>query len=221
MTPARKVLALSPVTSGVSLASLERGNPIPSVGYLPAPPVPDKPNLATASARIEALAERVVASALKASPDLIIMPTLIVGTMDRDTSGPRRAGLVWAIVRRATEAGIPVAAFPPFTVQRYFGELKPKPGHAGHNKLAETVKRRWSAVRRDMTPEFRYDTVALAAIGCAAVGIPTAQALTEDRLKLLKSGDWPTGIVLPRSVTEWERLHGPSTPDFGGEEKSA
>jgi hypothetical protein len=221
VSTAQKVMALNPVTSGVSVVSMKRGNPIPALRYLTAGAVADRPTLATALARIEALAAETVALAARAEPDLLILPTLIIGPRNSDTSGPRRAGLFWSIVRHAEAAGIPVAAFPPFTVQRWFGDMNPKPGHAGHRKLSDTAKRRWPGVNMAMPDQFRYDTLALAAIGCAAAGIPTAQALTEDRLKLLRSGDWPTGITLPRTVAEWERLYGPSVPDFDNEEQSA
>jgi hypothetical protein len=202
----RSVFAVDPVTSGVSIARIIEGDPVPRTAYDPAPEVGEHPDLHTASRRAEAQAAAVVKKVTAAEPAIVMLPHLFIGSVNNDPSGPRRAGVYWSIVRLLDEAGIQVADFPPLATQRYAG-LNAQPGFKSVDRLAESVKRRWPGANRAMPPGFRYSTVMLAAVGCAAVGIGTAVEVSPARLRLMKSGTWPGSVKLARGVDEWRAMH--------------
>lgn len=201
----RSVFAASPVTAGVSLAVLTEGSAIPKIGYAEAPAAAaaGERDIGAAVGRIAETAAKVVDRVITARPALLIMPTLILGSLDRDSSGPRRAGIWWRIAAGATEAGIPVAAYPPLALQRWLGREKPDMARTGRSWVTGEVKRVWPGARRDLGEDYRWDTIAYAAVGCMALGIPTAVEVTEERLRLLRSGDWPNGTTLPRHVADF------------------
>jgi len=201
----RTVFAASPVASGVSLAALTEGDPIPKIGYLPAPAAAARGerDINTALLRIATTADSAVDKIVAANPQMLIMPTLILGSLERDSSGPRRAAIWWRIATGVDAAGIPVAAYPPLALQRWLGRATSDFGHAARRWVADEVQRTWTGARRDMSADFRWDTVGYAAAAAMALGIPTAVEPTAERLKLLRSGDWPTSITPPRHVSEF------------------
>lgn len=206
MTDKRCVLAVDPLTSGVSFSKITEGNPTPYPLYAKAPTVVGKPTLAEAAARIKMQVDHVVETVSKFEPELVVMPRLFLGTMKNDPSGPRRAGLYWMTVEGLTAAGIPVADFPTMTVERYAGHIA-EPGHSGVARLEKSVFKIWPGVERNLEP-YRYSTVMFAAVAAAAVGIPTALEITPDRLRYLVGGTWPKDLRVPRKLHEWQTMHG-------------
>ncbi|MBS9532619.1 hypothetical protein KIH27_03350 [Mycobacterium sp. M1] len=210
----KAVIAIDPTTSGVSLARIVTGERTPRLRYVEAPEATTKyreRGLVGAMQRAEDTATGVLERVLRGgAPDLVVMSKLVTGELTRDPSGPRRSGLWWEIIRQCEAAGIPVADYPSLAAQRYFG-THAQPGLEGANRLVRAVKKRWPGVSLDMPEAFRYTSVALAAIGCAVVGIPTAIPVTQERLKLLKTGTWAPGTVIPRGVEGWKEQHGCDT----------
>lgn len=201
----RTVFAASPVASGVSLAALTEGDPIPRIGYLPAPAAAaaGERDIARALRRIATTADSAVDKIIAANPVMVVMPTLILGSLDRDSSGPRRAGIWWRIATGVTEAGIPLAAYPPLALQKWLGRSKTDMTRMGHSWVTGEVKRVWTGARRDMSEDFRWDTLGYAGVAAMALGIPTAVEPTAERLKLLRSGDWPADLTPPRHVSDF------------------
>ena len=204
----RSVAALSPVTSGVSLAVLTEGDDIPKIGFVvaPTPAAPTDRDIASARQRIDETAAAAVEKILSRRPTLAVLPMLLVGDTKTDTSGPRRAGLWWRIAALLEAGGVPVAAYPPLALQRWMGRAKTDFGHEARRWVGAEVQRTWPGARRDMSEAFRWDTVGYASVGAAVIGMPTALEISAARVKLLRSGDWPAGLEVPMNLLDHRAL---------------
>ncbi|AMT73462.1 hypothetical protein ABG82_01670 [Mycobacteroides immunogenum] len=199
MVMSRSVIALDVTVTAVSIARVAEGEPVPSTGLIVAPPSGRDYSLSATRARTDHTAEMVLDAVLsRGLPTLVVMSKLTLGDMNRDPSGGRRAALWWAITGRLLDAGIPVAELATATAQKWLcghGAV----GHRGYVALDRAVRDTWPSVR-DRGETYRMSAVALAAAGCAVVGIPTAVPCTDARLKALSPMVLPSGWRLPETT---------------------
>ncbi|OHU38282.1 hypothetical protein BKG80_10880 [Mycobacteroides chelonae] len=197
----RSVIALDVTVTVVSIARIAEGEGTPSTGLIVAPPSGRDYSLAATRTRTDTTAEMVVDAVLsKGLPSLVVMSKLTLGDMNRDPSGGRRAALWWSIVTKLLDAGIPVAELATATCMKWLcghGAV----GHKGYSALDRAVRDTWPSVR-DRGESYRMSTVALAAAGAAAVGIPTAVVDTDARMKALAPMVLPSGWTLPNVKKE-------------------
>lgn len=197
----RSVIALDVTVTSVSIARIAEGEPVPSTGLIVAPPSGRDYSLSATRARNDATSEMVMDAVLaKGLPSLVVMSKLTLGDMNRDPSGGRRAALWWAVVARLLDAGIPVGELATATAMKWMcghGAV----GHRGYAALDRAVRDTWPSVR-DRGESYRMSTVALAAAGCAVVGIPTAVPCTDARMKALAPMVLPSGWTLPNVKKE-------------------
>ncbi|RIR09474.1 hypothetical protein [Mycobacteroides abscessus] len=191
----RSVIALDVTVTAVSVARIVEGEGTPSTGLIVAPPSGRDYALSATRSRTEATSEMVLDAVLsKGLPSLVVMSKLTLGDMNRDPSGGRRAALWWAIVTRLLDAGIPVSELAVATAMKWLtghGAV----GHRGYSGLDRAVRDTWPSVR-DRGESYRMSAVALAAAGCAVVGIPTAVPATDARMKALAPMVLPSGWTL-------------------------
>lgn len=196
MSMTRNVIALDVTVTSVSIARIAEGEPVPSTGLIVAPPSGRDYSLSATRARNDATSEMVTDAVFsKGLPSLVVMSKLTLGDMNRDPSGGRRAALWWAITGRLLDAGIPLSELATATAQKWLmghGAV----GHKGYSALDRAVHDTWPSVR-DRGESYRMSTVALAAAGCAVVGIPTAVPCTDARLDALSKMVLPSGWRLP------------------------
>ncbi|MBN7314909.1 hypothetical protein I3U70_26345 [Mycobacteroides abscessus subsp. abscessus] len=199
MTMTRSVIALDVTVTAVSIARIAEGEGTPSTGLIVAPPSGRDYSLAATRTRTDTTAEMVVDAVLsKGLPTLVVMSKLTLGDMNRDPSGGRRAALWWAITSKLLDAGIPVSELATATAMKWLcghGAV----GHKGYSALDRAVRDTWPSVR-DRGESYRMSTVALAAAGAAAVGIPTAVVDTDARRKALSPMVLPSGWRLSDSA---------------------
>lgn len=195
----RSVIALDVTVTAVSIARIAEGEGTPSTGLIVAPPSGRDYSLAATRARTEATSEMVLDAVLsKGLPDLVVMSKLTWDNMNGDPSGGRRAALWWAITSKLLDAGIPVSELATATAMKWLcghGAV----GHKGYSALDRAVRDTWPSVR-DRGESYRMSTVALAAAGAAAVGIPTAVVDTDARRKALSPMVLPSGWRLSDSA---------------------
>ncbi|WP_237112320.1 hypothetical protein [Mycobacteroides abscessus] len=195
----RSVIALDVTVTAVSIARIAEGEGTPSTGLIVAPPSGRDYSLAATRTRTDTTAEMVVDAVLsKGLPTLVVMSKLTLGDMNRDPSGGRRAALWWAITSKLLDAGIPVSELATATAMKWLcghGAV----GHKGYSALDRAVRDTWPSVR-DRGESYRMSTVALAAAGAAAVGIPTAVVDTDARRKALSPMVLPSGWRLSDSA---------------------
>ncbi|MDO3012491.1 hypothetical protein P5V34_00660 [Mycobacteroides abscessus subsp. abscessus] len=195
----RNVIALDVTVTSVSIARIVEGESTPSTGLIVAPPSGRDYSLSATRARTEATSEMVLDAVLsKGLPTLVVMSKLTLGDMNRDPSGGRRAALWWSIAARLLDAGIPVAELATATAQKWMTG-RGVVGHKGYSALDRAVHDTWPSVR-DRGESYRMSTVALAAAGCAVVGIPTAVVDTDARRKALSPMVLPSGWRLSDSA---------------------
>lgn len=192
----RNVIALDVTVTAVSVARIEEGEPVPSTGLIVAPPSGKDYSLAATRTRTDTTAEMVLDAVFsKGLPTLVVMAKHTWDNMNRDASAGRRAAVWWAITNQLLDAGIPVAELGVATAQKWLtghGIV----GRKGQEALDRAVRDTWSSVR-DRGETYRMSTVALAAAGCAVVGIPTAVPCTDARLDALSKMILPYGWRLP------------------------
>ncbi|MBE5454138.1 MULTISPECIES: hypothetical protein [Mycobacteroides] len=195
----RSVIALDVTVTSVSIARIVEGESTPSTGLIVAPPSGKDYSLSATRARTEATSEMVLDAVLsRGMPTLVVMSKLTLGDMNRDPSGGRRAALWWAITSKLLDAGIPVSELATATAMKWLcghGAV----GHKGYSALDRAVRDTWPSVR-DRGESYRMSTVALAAAGAAAVGIPTAVVDTDARRKALSPMVLPSGWRLSDSA---------------------
>lgn len=192
----RSVIALDVTVTAVSIARIDEDGSTPSTGLIVAPPSGRDYSLAATRTRTDTTTEMVLDAVLsKGMPTLVVMSKLTLGDMTRDPSGGRRAALWWSITSKLLDAGIPVSELATATAMKWLcghGAV----GHKGYSALDRAVRDTWPSVR-DRGESYRMSTVALAAAGCAAVGIPTAVVDTDARRKALSPMVLPSGWRLP------------------------
>lgn len=195
----RSVIALDVTVTAVSIARIAEGEDTPSTGLIVAPPSGRDYSLSATRSRTDTTAEMVLDAVLsKGLPSLVVMSKLTLGDMNRDPSGGRRAALWWSVVTRLLDAGIPVSELATATAQKWLcghGSV----GHKGYSGLDRAVRDMWPSVR-ERGETYRMSTVALAAAGCAVVGIPTAVVGTDARWKALSPMVLPSGWRLPETT---------------------
>lgn len=195
----RSVIALDVTVTSVSIARIDEDGSTPSTGLIVTAPSGRDYSLAATRTRTEATSEMVLDAVLsKGLPSLVVMSKLTLGDMTRDPSGGRRAALWWAITSKLLDAGIPVAELAVATAMKWMtghGVV----GHRGYAALDRAVRDTWLSVR-DRGESYRMSTVALAAAGCAVVGIPTAVVDTDARRKALSPMVLPSGWRLSETT---------------------
>lgn len=192
----RSVIALDVTVTAVSIARIAEGESVPSTGLIVAPPSGKDYSVAATRSRTETTAEMVTDAVLsKGLPSLVVMAKDTWDNMNRDGSAGRRAAVWWSIAARLLDAGIPLSELATATAQKWLmghGAV----GHKGYSALDRAVHDTWPSVR-DRGESYRMSTVALAAAGCAVVGIPTAVPCTDARLDALSKMVLPSGWRLP------------------------
>ncbi|SHO82608.1 hypothetical protein [Mycobacteroides abscessus] len=197
----RNVIALDITVTSVSIARIDEDGSTPSTGLIVAPPSGRDYSLAATRSRTETTAEMVTDAVLsKGLPSLVVMSKLTWDNINRDGSAGRRAAVWWAITNQLLDAGIPVSELATATAQKWMTG-RGVVGHKGYSALDRAVRDVWPSVR-DRGESYRMSTVALAAAGCAVVGIPTAVPCTDARLDALSKMVLPTGWKLPNVKTE-------------------
>lgn len=206
----RYVIALDPVTSGTSVALIVEGTEIPAVVWIPAPPATSNRSIAATVHRTVQTADKVLDSVLRGGkPTLVVMMKPVCNDIHSDPSGPRRMMLSGEIMRRLVDADIKVSEIPPMTLVKWvLGRFVG--GTAGRELVTKTVRSTFPGIdTKDLDNRFRWSTVALAAAGALAVGIPTRLEVTDARLRDLRQMVLPSTWTLPVSAAEWHAKHAP------------
>ncbi|QSN22135.1 hypothetical protein I3U41_05865 [Mycobacteroides abscessus subsp. abscessus] len=188
----------------MSVAAFVEGAPSPVTKFVAAPRITDF-DVLHQTARTLTTAELVMESVLRSGiPDLVVMMKPTMGDARKDTSAPRRMMLVGEIQRRLVEARIPVCEVSPMTLVGWLlgGGRKYPPRDFG--LLEKAVRDAWAVGETDS--RFRLTTVALAAAGAVAVGIPTAKRVENSSLSALSEMTLPSGWTLPARASEWNSL---------------
>lgn len=199
MSMSRSVIALDVTVTAVSIARIDEDGSTPSTGLIVAPPSGRDYSLSATRARTDTTAEMVLDAVLsKGLPSLVVMAKHTWDNMNRDGSAGRRAALWWAITNQLLDAGIPVAELGVATAQKWLTG-RGIVGRTGQEALDRAVRDTWPSVR-DRGESYRMSTVALAAAGCAVVGIPTVVPVTDARLDALSKMILPFGWRLPETT---------------------
>lgn len=204
------VVALDPVTSGCSVVLMAEGSQTPLVRWIPAPAANSNRSIAATVTRTVATAELVMDSVLRSGkPTLVVMMKPLCDSIHDDPSGPRRMMLSGEIMRRLVDADVRVAEIPPMTLNKWaLGQFVA--GKRGQELVTKAMKDTFHGIdTADLDSRFRWSTVALAATGCLAVGIPTRIEITDARLKNLKLMNLPATWTLPSTAAEWHSKHAP------------
>lgn len=204
----RYVIALDPVTSGTSVALIVEGTEIPAVVWIPAPPATSNRSIAATVHRTVQTADKVLDSVLRGGkPTLVVMMKPLCDDIHSDPSGPRRMMLSGEIMRRLVESDVRVSEVPPMTLNKWLlGKFVG--GTAGRELVTKTVKSMFPGIDTEgLNDKFRWSTVALAAAGALATGIPTRLEVTDARLKDLRQMVLPATWTLPATATEWHSKH--------------
>lgn len=204
----RHVIGLDPVTSGCSIALLAEDAETPLVKWVPAPAANSNRSIAAAVHRTTATAETVLDSVLRSGkPSLVVMMKPLCDPIHKDPSGPRRMMLSGEIMRQLVEADVRVAEAPPMTLNKWvLGRFVG--GTEGIKLVEKAVRSTFTGIdTTDLDGRFRWSTVALAAAGCLAVGIPTPIEVTDARLKDLRQMILPSTWTLPTTAVEWKQKH--------------
>lgn len=204
----RYVIALDPVTSGCSVALIVEGAETPAVLWIPAPAANSNRSIAATVGRTVATAESVLDSVLRGGkPTLVVMMKPLCDDIHSDPSGPRRMMLSGEIMRRLVESDVRVAEIPPMTLNKWtLGKFVG--GTEGIKLVEKTIKDTFTGIDTEgLDSRFRWSTVALAATGCLATGIPTRIEVTDARLKNLKLMNLPATWSLPATAAEWHQRH--------------
>lgn len=204
----KHVVALDPVTSGCSIVLLAEDSPIPLVKWLPAPAANSNRSIAATVHRTVATAEGVLDSVLRSGkPTLVVMMKPLCDDINSDPSGPRRMMVSGEIMRRLVDADIKVSEVPPMTLTKWIlGRFVG--GTEGRELVTKTVRSTFPGIdTADLNAKFRWSTVALAAAGALAVGIPTRLEVTDARLRDLRQMVLPSTWTLPVSAAEWHAKH--------------
>lgn len=202
------VIALDPVTSGVSACLMAKGVRTPLVSWIPAPAANSNRSIAATVGRTLATAELVMDSVLRSGkPSLVVMMKPLCDDIHSDPSGPRRMMLSGEIMRRLVDADVRVAEIPPMTLTKWaLGRFVA--GKEGQKQVEQAMQRTFSGIETaDLDSRFRWSTVALAAAGCFATGIETRIEVTDVRLKNLKLMNLPSTWTLPSTAAEWHQRH--------------
>ncbi|TDH23400.1 MULTISPECIES: hypothetical protein [Mycobacteroides] len=176
--------------------------------WVPAPSANSNRSIAATVHRTTQTAEGVLDSVLRSGkPALVVMMKPLCDPIHEDPSGPRRMMLSGEIMRRLVDADIKVSEIPPMTLVKWvLGRFVG--GTAGRESVTKTMKDKFTGIdTTDLDSRFRWSTVALAAAGALAVGIPTRLDVTDDRLKNLKLMVLPSTWTLPSSAAEWHQKH--------------
>ncbi|SLJ13381.1 hypothetical protein [Mycobacteroides abscessus] len=199
----RFVVGLDAVVTGVSVAAFGEGTSSPVTKFVAAPRITDF-DVLHQTARTLTTAEMVMESVLRSGvPELVVCMKPTTGDARRDTSGPRRMMLVGEIQRRLVEVGIPVAEVSAMTLVGWLmgGGRKYPPRDFG--LLEKAVRDAWAVGETDS--RFRLTTVAVAAAGAVAVGIPTRKSVENSSLSALSEMTLPSGWELPERASEWNK----------------
>ncbi|SLG17050.1 hypothetical protein [Mycobacteroides abscessus] len=202
------IVALDPVTSGCSIALIAADAGIPLVKWVPAPAANSNRSIAASVHRTVATAEGVLDSVLRSGkPALVVMMKPLCDDIHSDPSGPRRMMLSGEIMRQLVDADVKVAEVPPMTLNKWtLGRFVA--GTEGIKLVEQSVRATFPGIdTTELNKKFRWSTVALAAAGCLATGIPTRLEVTDDRLKNLKLMVLPSTWTLPQTATEWHQKH--------------
>lgn len=202
------VIALDPVTTGVSAALIAEGAPTPAVMWIPAPPANSNVSISATVHRTVATAESVMNSVLRSGkPTLVVVMKPLCGDIHQDPSGPRRMMLSGEIMRRLVDADVKVAEIPPMTLTKWtLGRFVG--GKEGQEAVEKTMKDTFPGIdTADLNAKFRWSTVSLAAAGCLAAGIETRIEVTDARLRNLRPMNLPATWSLPATAAEWHQKH--------------
>ncbi|WP_255775880.1 hypothetical protein [Mycobacteroides abscessus] len=202
------MISLDPVTSGVSAALIAEGVSAPLVSWIPAPVANSNRSVAATVTRTTQTAELVMDSVLRSGkPSLVVMMKPLCDNIHDDPSGPRRMMLSGEIMRRLVESDIRVSEVPPMTLNKWtLGRFVP--GKEGQQQVAQAMQRTFTGIdTENLNTRFRWSTVALAAAGALAVGIPTRVEVTDARLRDLRQMVLPSTWTLPQSAAEWHQKH--------------
>lgn len=204
----RHVIALDPLTSGCSVVLMAEDAEVPLVKWVPAPAANSNRSIAATVHRTVATAESVLDSVLRSGkPALVVMMKPLCDPIHEDPSGPRRMMLSGEIMRRLVDADIKIAEIPPMTLNKWtLGRFVG--GTEGIKLVEKTMKGTFPGIdTKDLDKKFRWSTVALAAAGALALGIPTSIEVTDDRLKNLKLMVLPSTWTLPSTAVGWHQRH--------------
>lgn len=204
----KHVIGLDPVTSGCSVVLMAEDAGIPLARWIPAPAANSNRSIAAMVHRTTQTAELVMDSVLRSGkPALVVLMKPLCDDIHSDPSGPRRMMLSGEIMRRLVDADVRVAEIPPMTLTKWIlGRFVG--GTGGRELVTKTVKDTFSGIdTTDLNDKFRWSTVALAAAGALAVGIPTRIEVTDARLKNLKLMNLPATWSLPATAAEWHQRH--------------
>ncbi|WP_147382350.1 hypothetical protein [Mycobacteroides abscessus] len=198
------------MTSGCSVALIVEGAETPAVVWIPAPAANSNRSIAATVGRTVATAESVLDSVLRGGkPTLVVMMKPLCDDIHSDPSGPRRMMLSGEIMRRLVESDVRVGEVPPMTLNKWvLGQFVA--GKKGQELVTKAMKDTFHGIDTEgLDSRFRWSTVALAAAGCFATGIPTRVEITDARLKNLKLMNLPATWTLPQSAAEWHQKHTP------------
>lgn len=204
----KHVIGIDPVTSGCSVALIAADAETPLVRWIPAPGANSNRSVAATVTRTVATAELVLDSVLRSGkPTLVVMMKPLCDDIHSDPSGPRRMMLSGEIMRRLVESDVRVAEVPPMTLNKWtLGQFVA--GKRGQELVAKTVRDTFTGIdTTNLDSRFRWSTVALAAAGALAVGIPTPIEVTDARLKDLRQMILPSTWTLPTTAVEWKQKH--------------
>lgn len=202
------VIALDPVTSGCSVVLMAEDAGIPLVRWISAPAANSNRSVAAMVGRTVRTAELVMDSVLRSGkPSLVVMMKPLCDDIHSDPSGPRRMMLSGEIMRRLVDADVRVAEVPPMTLTKWtLGRFVG--GTEGRELVTKAMQRTFTGIdTKDLDNRFRWSTVALAAAGALAVGIPTRLETTDARLRDLRQMVLPSTWTLPATASEWHQKH--------------
>lgn len=196
----RYVMGLDPLVTGIHVAAFAetKKNPVakPQVKLLHAPKLAEpKDPLAHVERMTAAVDELLESVAQNGLPELVVLMRPTVGLPAKDESGPRRMMVAGEIERRLVELKVPIAEVAPATLMKWV--LGPTCIKRDVEKLAAKVVDIWKPVDALALPGYRLSTVAVAAVGAAVLGIPTAKA-SDPRAdtELMQS----VGLSMPRAM---------------------
>lgn len=203
----RFVVGIDPLVSSTSLAIFAEGRDEPLTRVLHSDPPTRDFSVISNVQRTQRTADSVMAAVLtNGLPELVVMAKPICGDHRRDASGPRRMMLAGEIEKRLVDAEIPVAELPPMTIIKWLLSGNHTYPPRDFEKIETRIRDLWRPP--DAGDKYRLTTVALAAAGAIAVGIPTRHPVTNGGLATLgASMILPPGWKLPETEPQWRAKH--------------
>jgi hypothetical protein len=208
------VVAIDATVYTASVARITAGEPLPRCGLKLADDLRGRRTPAQDFRKQSKLsAETVEAVLAGGTPEMVVLAMLNVAStktssrtsatgknyraVSGDTSGGRRAGVWWELVRQFAEAGVPVADLNLLSAERALLG-KAKFGAAGYQALAARVLDLYPGLQLpqrvsdtgavSVDPRYRVTTVGLAVCGALVAGIPTPVPPSPELLAVIHGG---------------------------------